>query len=97
MNQFTVNKGSDLTFQFNWPDGAGGNMDLTGYVVDLYDVSDKIRSDSTAVLTDATTGLITVSIPWVDTIFAGTEQSFRVRITLGDTTTTTSQMKVIYQ
>lgn len=33
--QFEINRGSDLSFAFNWPDGAGGNADLTGYTVDI--------------------------------------------------------------
>ncbi len=89
---FEINRGSDLEFTLNWPDGAGGNADLTGYTVDLFDVSANAVSFLTATLTTAATGLITVNFQWDDSIENGKTIYFRVRIVLGTLDQTTNKL-----
>jgi hypothetical protein len=47
-DQFSLNWGSDFTVQFNWPDGAGGNANLTGYAVSLIDLHPALAGQLTA-------------------------------------------------
>jgi hypothetical protein len=95
---FTPNLGSDLTFAFNWSDGAGGNADLTGFTADATDLSPGFEAaDITVSLTDAAEGEITVSVPWAaDRMSEGTY--FRVRITSADgERTTTNRLWIAYR
>jgi len=91
-NTFNINKGSDLTFSFNWPDGAGGNADLTGYTVSIYDETANLIGNITAVLTTPNVGLITVTLEWVDAITVGVLESFSVKILLGSLDVTTNKL-----
>jgi hypothetical protein len=87
---FVLNWGSDLRTQFNWPDGAGGNANLTDCTVSLIDVHASLASALTAALTTPATGLISLALDWVDTIPRGRVANFRVRVTTAggiDTTT----------
>jgi len=95
---FKVNKGSDFSASFNWPNGSGGNADLTGYTVAIYDASTALTGFITATLTTANVGLITVAITWSETFTTGRDMSFRVKITSpGGVDTTTNELFVLIQ
>jgi len=93
-NVFSLNKGSDLAFSFNWPDGAGGNADLTGYQVDLYDVSSNLEGSLSVELSDPSEGLISVDMQWGEELSVHDRGSFRIRIKLGDLDVTTNELVV---
>ena len=80
---FLLNWGSDLRKQFNWPNGAGGNADLTGYALSVIDAHSSISAALTAVIVTLATGLIEIRLDWVDTIPRGRVAFFRLRITSG--------------
>jgi len=96
-NTYLVNKGTDLNFTFNWPDGAGGNADLTGYTVAAYDVDSAISSLLTVTLTTANVGLITVSLQWDETLSIGVEYKFRIKSTLSALDVSTNEFIVWYR
>ena len=80
---FLVNWGSDLRKQFNWPNGAGGNADLTGYTLSVIDVNPLLVGAVSAVIITAATGLIEIRVDWVDTIPRSRTANFRLKITSG--------------
>jgi hypothetical protein len=80
-DQFSLNWGSDFTVQFNWPDGAGGNANLTGYAVSLIDLHPALAGQLTATLVTPASGLIRLDLPWSDTLPRGRTASFRLRVT----------------
>lgn len=94
---FEVNKGSDLEFQFNWPNGSGGNFNLTGYTVDGYGVDPELVSRITITSPTPTDGLIRCVIQWDENIPLHRPLGFRIRITQGTRNITTNEMKVIYK
>ena len=91
------NEGTLVSFSFNWPDGAGGNADLTGYTVDAYQVDSVFSGFVTVSLSDAANGLISASVAWDESfIDAADGKGFRVRITTGGVATTTNKIKLNY-
>ena len=94
---FLINWGSDLTAVFNWPDGSGGDADLTGWTVDAIDVHPALVGFLTVTLTDPPTGEITISVQWDDTMPYGRVMRFRVRISLGGQEATTNRLWVKVQ
>jgi len=99
MSTFHVNRGSDLTFSFAWPDGAGGNADLTAFTASIFEPSPFIADAITATLVDGPTGQIQVRIEWE--LISNTkvdEHSFRVRIDDGaGEQQSTNKLTVRYQ
>lgn len=95
-NVFEVFAGSDLPFSFNWPDGAGGNADLTGYTVSKYRVNAAIDANTTVTLTNPATGEISVRIEWDESYSLGEHYEFRVLISIGTDQRSTEEMRVIY-
>ena len=55
-DEFVVNRGSDLTFEFNWPNGEGGNANLTGFSIAVYDWHASLASRITLAIINAATG-----------------------------------------
>lgn len=94
---FIVNRGTDLAFSFNWPDGGGGSADLTGYTISAFEADPAIASYLSLTLVDAANGLISGVLAWNDALPMGRVASFRVRITKDGTHTTTSPLWVQYQ
>ena len=97
MSGFTINKGSDLSFEFNWPDGAGSNLDLTGYAVDIYNVTAKFESYFTTTILDAATGLIGVNMQWDEAMEQQRRISFRIRIRRDGFDQTTNRLRISVQ
>ena len=93
---FYVNKGTDLTFSFNWPNGSGGNADLTGFTVSGYDVEYYLEPYLTLTLTNPSQGLITGRIEWNEALPEGRYVYFRVRIKQGEEDVTTNRIWVQY-
>jgi hypothetical protein len=94
---FMLNKGTDLDFSFNWPDGEEGNADLTGYTVTASDVDPRLLPYLTLTLTDPSTGLITGRVEWSDELPMNGAAQFRVKISQGANDTTTNLLRVMYQ
>lgn len=94
-----VNKGSGLVYQFNWPDGAGGNANLSGYTVDAYEPATEIASFLAITLVTPAVGLIQVQVSWDASLAADDlDLTFRVRINppSGQPQTTNLQ-RVVYE
>ena len=84
---FLVNWGSDWSKEFNWPDGAGGNANLTGYTADVVQLHSALISTPTnrisfALITPAT-GLVRLTLVWDDNIPTGRVAFFRPRLISG--------------
>jgi hypothetical protein len=94
---FNVNRGSDLTFEITWPDGAGGAADLTGYTVGIFEPSPAIAGLVTATMDDPATGVIRVRIEWADGTPCRKRMTFRVSVSIGDEDQTTNLLAVIYK
>ena len=94
---FEVNRGSDFTFSINWPDGAGGNADLTGYTVGLIDVAAALAPYITATLTDAATGQITTRVEWSDTFRTGQTMRFRLQVAQDGNENSTNLLGVVFK
>ena len=80
---FLVNWGSDLRKQFNWPNGAGGNANLTGFTLTVIDVHPLLVGAVSAVIITQATGLVEIRVDWADTIPRGRVAYFRLKITSG--------------
>lgn len=93
--RFDINAGSDLSFAFNWPDGAGGNANLTGYTVSIFRPDLAIRGTLTATLTDPMPGLIICNFQWSDQYTSGEELSFAVQISSGAYQSATDRITVV--
>lgn len=79
---FILNHGGDFNWSFNWPDGAGGSANLTGYTVELYDAHADVASRATVTITNAAAGTIQMSLPWVGPhMTRGKWMHFALRIT----------------
>lgn len=79
---FKVNRGSDLQFLLQWPDGPG-TADLTGYAVNLFEPDSKLDGLITATLTDPATGSIRVRVEWDDALPTAEPMTFRLQIDNG--------------
>ncbi len=91
---FNINAGSDLQFTFNWPNGAGGNANLTGYTAVAFRPDLTILGNLTVTLTDPATGLITCIMQWDDRYAEGDEFSFAVQISNGTYQNATDRITV---
>jgi len=78
---FQLNEGSDFVASFNWPNGAGGNADLTGCAVSLVDTHNILDTRMTATLSVPGTGKIDLFLPWDPILPLGKWLHFRVRVT----------------
>lgn len=87
---FIINRGSDLVFQFNWKDGDGENVDLTGYTLFLRDVSASFIPYLTAGITTPEEGLISGRVEWDNSIEKGRVHHFRIGIRQGTNDYTTN-------
>ena len=96
-NTFEVNRGSDLDFSFNWPNGLGGNLNLTGYTVDAYEAHPALQGLLSLRLTTPEQGLITGLIDWNENLPSEQQMSFRIRITNAGRSLTTNLLKVVYK
>jgi hypothetical protein len=94
---FYVNRGTDLIFSFNWPDGAGGNANLTGFTVSAFGADPYLEPYLTVTLANPATGLINGRVEWNNSFPESGPLGFRVRVTQGSNDTTTNLLKVVYQ
>jgi hypothetical protein len=90
-----VNRGTDFSFSFNWPNGEGGKADLTDFTVTAYE----INPDQTinVEITNPSEGLITVEIPWVENRQINSNLDFRIMIEQDGVKTTTNIISVRYE
>lgn len=86
---FRLNKGTDFKASFNWPDGAGGNANLTGSTVEIYDAPAELAG-LTATLTSPAVGLIALAMKWNGLLPLGQTASFRIKIVSADLTEATT-------
>ncbi len=93
---FAVNRGSDLTFELNWPDGQNGNADLTGHTVSIFEPDKRLDGLISATLTDAPNGTIRIRVEWADGLPSKTPMRFRLMTTNGAENQTTNQLAVEY-
>jgi len=93
---FEVNTGSDLSFSVPWPDGAGGNADLTGYSLEIIDLHPSLTGLVTATSADLSTGVVVVRVEWADATPVKTLLHFRVQVSLGAEQQSTNRLKVYY-
>lgn len=93
---FAVNRGSDLTFEMNWPDGPSANADLTGHSASVFEPDPRLDGLISATLTDPTNGTIRVRIEWADGLPSKTPLRFRIAIANGAENQTTNQLSVEY-
>jgi len=93
---FAVNRGSDLTFEMNWPDGPSANADLTGHNVSIFEPDPRIEGLVSATLTDPANGAIRVRVEWADGLPSNTPLRFRLMTASGAENQTTNQLAVEY-
>lgn len=95
-DKFVVNKRSDLEFEFNWPDGAGGNANLNGYVLSLVDVNPALDDVISTEFLDISSGLIRTKIEWKNSTKIGVPMRFRFLVQLGQIDKSTNALWVEY-
>lgn len=79
---YQLNLGSTGTLAFNWPDGAGGNANLTGWTTDVFDISTSLVGKVTPLIVTPATGSITIKINADPTLsLLWNDNYFRFRIT----------------
>lgn len=94
---FKINYGTDLTFDFAWPDGAGGVVDLTDWTVNLLDVTETLTGFVTATKSDSPeTGVIVVRVEWSSELYKDKNYNFRVQISKDGEDQSTNMLRVIY-
>lgn len=94
---FEINGGSDLQFDFAWPDGAGGVVDLTDWTVSLIDVDPALNGHVTATKSATPTdGVITVRVEWQSDFALRTTYPFRVVISKDGDDSSTNLLAVVY-
>lgn len=93
---FAVNRGSDLTFDLNWPNGPSANADLTGHTVSVFEPDPRIEGLVSATLTDPANGAIRVRVEWADGLPSNTPLRFRLMTASGTENQTTNQLAVEY-
>jgi hypothetical protein len=95
----TLNRGSDLPFAVLWPSAPGSNVgaNLTGYTVDAAFVHPALQGNLALSFSNAAAGQIAGLISWADDMPPGAVMSFRLRITLGEISTTSPEITVLVQ
>lgn len=96
-DKFVVNKRSDLEFEFNWPDGAGGNANLNGYVLSLVDLDPALVGHITTEFLDIGQGLIKTKIQWDNSFKIGRPMEFRFLVQLGDVDQSSNSLWVEFE
>lgn len=97
MSNFYQNRGSDLEFYLNWPDGAGGYADLTGWTVTAFEADAEFVPNLTVSLVDPATGLISARVEWDDSFEPKRSYVFRIQIINGNEHQATNALTVVYQ
>lgn len=57
-----VTRGSGITLRFVWPDDAGAGIDLTGWALDLTEVSPSLAGLATIATPDPAAGTVEITI-----------------------------------
>jgi hypothetical protein len=91
------NRGSDVPFRLVVPDSNNDPADLSGYTLQLMDVSPELAPYLTAAITDPPNGLVEGRIEWDDSLVAGVNYRFRIQVTLGTEDQSTPLIEVTYQ
>lgn len=77
-----INRGSQCDLTFVWPDGAGDPLNLTGWTLDLFDVSETLTDHVTITATDPAAGAVLIEVDALpDLPVNSTANTFRVRAT----------------
>lgn len=82
-------RGDDSTRVFKYQDTTGSGINLTGYTVALEVTRAGVLSSIAGTLTDATNGVITVTIPNATTATWSSNPTFKLRLTSGGGAKTT--------
>jgi hypothetical protein len=99
-NPVRENRGTTIVYQFNWRNPDKSLKNLTGYTASLMDVSTEIADFLTVVITNASTGLITWTLAWDDSLGQSPETKYMFRVLLThatDTPRSTNLFEVTYQ
>lgn len=82
MSVIALNAGSDMLFEIIWPSAAGDDAppaNITGHVLDLYEVSAELKPFLTVSIGNGALGQILGRITWSDTFAKGRGMSFILR------------------
>lgn len=90
------NWGSDVEFDFVWPNTEGEAANLTGWTVSVIDAHDLLGTNATATFKDAENGVVTVRVEWSDTYPKNVDLPFRVQISQGTQHDATNSIRVLY-
>jgi hypothetical protein len=91
------NRGSDVDFSLVWRDSANDPADLSGYTLQLLDVSTEILPYLTATISDPPNGVVSGRIEWDASLLAGVNYRFRIQVTLGTEDDATPLIEVTYR
>lgn len=76
-------RGVSLDFSFTWPDQDGTPLDLTGWVLEVFEPTPALVGRITLTFVSAALGSVQGRIVWSDDIPLGRVSSFRIRATNG--------------
>ena len=91
------NRGSDVDFTLVWKDSDNDPADLSGYTVQVLDVTPELADYLTVTIADAATGRVTGRIEWDDSLEAGVNYRFRIQVSLSVQDDSTNLIEVTYQ
>lgn len=92
-----VNYGSDLEVDLPWPNGEGGNADLTGWTIEPFDVDERLDGLVSTAAADPSTGVVRFAVQWADGHRKGAPLRSRVRVSRGGQDATSNEIWVIYE
>ncbi|MEM9700240.1 MAG: hypothetical protein AAF943_15785 [Pseudomonadota bacterium] len=93
---FNLNWGSDLQFQFAWPNGAGSAADLTGYTISVLEYSAQLTGFIAAQIVNASTGVVQIDVQWDSSFPKNQTLKFRLQIQSGAYHDSTNELGIIY-
>ena len=89
-------RGSDGSFEFNWPSGDGGNLDLTGWTIHVFEASPGTASYIDAQIVTPSEGLVAVGVKWIDAIRTDTIK-FRLQLSRDDDLLAFPEISISYK
>ncbi len=75
-----INRGSAVTLGFTWPDGAGAALNLTGWAVDLSEVSPSLAGRVSIQIDDIPAGHVRIDVDAVPDLPDAPYNWFRPRL-----------------
>jgi hypothetical protein len=90
-------RGTDFKLDFHYVDEDDEPINLTGRTFSVFEASRDFKDQISIIQTDLVGGVVSVRIPWVDTLSSAITHKFRLSTSLGEDDVGSELIEVLYK